>query len=92
MLLRGTELDRQREQFGLQEEIDSVEFHGLQDSGMSFGRALRVMKSIPHVVESASFSRKDWRHMSDISAILRDTQGNHPTSIVIPGPMFPLMD
>ena len=81
MLLRGTALQQQKQQYGLIEEIDSVEFCGLQSEGMSFGRALRVMKSIPHVVESKTFTRAEWTQMSELSSILRETEDAHPARL-----------
>ena len=55
MLLRGTELERAgRRLYGLKEDIDAQELQQLQGDGLGFGRAERVLKSIPHVVSSDS--------------------------------------
>ena len=81
MLLRGTALHQERAKHGFVEEMDSVELSGLQTSGLSFGRAMRVMQSIPHVVESNSFSRLDWAKMGNVASILQETEGAHPSRL-----------
>ncbi len=82
MLLRGTRLDVERSKWGLVEEVDSSALNELHQEGVGFGRALRIMKTIPHVVASNSFSRNDWKKMCEVSLMLRLTEGKHPRRIM----------
>ncbi|RIA90776.1 hypothetical protein C1645_737608 [Glomus cerebriforme] len=61
MLLRGTELEKKKEELGLKEEIlSSVDL----DSELP---KERISEGIPHVVESPSFSKDEWREMMRIA-------------------------
>lgn len=64
MLLRGTELELRRQEFGLEEEVLSAD---------GLGSVLvkeRIHEGIPHVTASSSFSKMDWIEMNRISNLL----------------------
>ncbi|CAG8466027.1 7225_t:CDS:2 [Rhizophagus irregularis] len=61
MLLRGTELERRKEELGLKEEtLSSVDL----DSELP---KERISEGIPHVVESPTFTKGEWREMMRIA-------------------------
>jgi radical SAM superfamily enzyme YgiQ (UPF0313 family) len=59
MLLRGTEVEKRKGEWGLVESEDSMAV----------------------VLESNTFSKDDWKIMSQISEALKATEGNHPDNI-----------
>jgi len=59
MLLRGTQIEQHREEWGL------IESKG----------------SMPVVRESYTFTHRDWCKMDKLSNALKETEGEHPTSI-----------
>ena len=59
MLLRGTEVEKRKSEWGLVESEDSMAV----------------------VLESNTFSKDDWKIMSQISEALKATEGNHPDNI-----------
>jgi len=61
MLLRGTELYHRKKELGL------IESYEIADEGID-----RLQESIPHVVESPSFSYSDWKEMAKIAAWLEN--------------------
>ena len=61
MLLRGTELEMRKNEFGLGEETLSAD-----DVGLALPKE-RIHEGIPHVTSSSSFSKKDWIEMNRIS-------------------------
>ncbi|CAG8692648.1 4534_t:CDS:2 [Funneliformis mosseae] len=61
MLLRGTELEKRKDELGLREEVlSSVNL----DSELP---KERISEGIPHVVESPSFTKDDWKEMMRIA-------------------------
>ena len=72
MLLRGTLLD----------SITVREKYKLRERAINASEDIdRVQVNIPHVVESSTFSEKDWRKMSSIASLLAQTEGDHPSEI-----------
>lgn len=70
MLLRGTELQARKKEWGL------------IDSPVSAGYLIdRVQEDIPHVVAGNSFTFEDWCRMADIANNLVRTEGNHPARV-----------
>lgn len=77
MLLRGTELEREKEKWGFVEASDDLcgqEQHEDRSEPanfkLGFAKAERIMKSIPHVISSNSFTYKDWLQMEQIAQSL----------------------
>ena len=72
MILRGTPMDTSavRKAYGLKEKCISAS-----------EEIDRVQINIPHVVESSTFSYRDWLHMADIASLLATTEGNHPSYV-----------
>ncbi|MAG55494.1 MAG: hypothetical protein CMJ83_04305 [Planctomycetes bacterium] len=60
LLLRGTELELERERWGLR---------------------LDARSTMPMVVSSNTFARREWQQMQRLSEALRRTEGAHPTSV-----------
>ncbi len=61
MLLRGTELDKRKKELGLKEEVlSSVNLDGELPKE-------RISEGIPHVVESPTFTKHDWKEMMRIA-------------------------
>ncbi len=71
MLLRGTPLELRRERYGFQESADEeVVLQG-------FAGTERIVRGIPHVVQSNSFTKEDFKQMQAIAETLLKTEGNH---------------
>lgn len=63
MLLRGTPLHEQKEEFGI-----------VESSTESYGKIPRIQgeAGIPHVVQSDSFSYQEWQEMAEMAEALYD--------------------
>lgn len=78
MLLRGTPLEAEKEKYGFEE---SEEEEGLPEGTTGFAQTERIVKSMPHVVKSNTFSRKEFQEMAKIAKYLSETEGNHPKQV-----------
>lgn len=64
MLLKGTELKKKQEEYGLKEEVLSS-----VDLSMDLPKE-RMYEALPHVTSSPWFSREDWVAMKDLAQTL----------------------